>query len=75
MKIKYLKVKEVTRSCMVCSGMGFFWDKEYHNQLKKRKCYICDGTGKEKGSITSDATTEVQQLRRRLKKYKQALIN
>lgn len=64
--MKYIRITTTQVDCRTCQGSGFVWDKEYHNQLKRLKCYLCDN-----GKITiehhEDVTVEIQQLESELK--------
>jgi len=71
--VRYLKEKTFPIDCPICGGKGRLEEKIYHNQYSDCSCYNCNGTGKVQHTTIEDATTEVQQLRRRLKKYRKAL--
>lgn len=64
--MKYIRITTTQVDCRTCQGSGYVWDKEYHNQLKRLKCYLCDN-----GKITiehhEDVTEEANELTEQLK--------
>lgn len=57
-KNTYLKVSQTEQPCNTCQGLGFFYSKEHHNQLKKRMCYMCSGAGKQSSTVVHVDATE-----------------
>ncbi len=61
MKTQYIKRQNIKIKCRSCGGTGKYEVKEYHNQYREVKCYLCDN-----GTIDSieetDVTEEIEKL-------------
>ncbi len=72
MKTKYIKRVKVKIKCRSCGGTGKYEIKEYHNQYREVKCYLCDN-----GEIDSieeiDVTEEIGLLKTRILKAKKLI--
>lgn len=71
--VRYFKEKTILIDCSICKGVGKIEETVYHNQVAMCSCYPCRGTGKVQHTSLEDATTEVQTLKRRIRKYRKAL--
>ncbi len=55
--VKYIKITTIKKPCSRCKGEGWTWEKFYHNQVKKCKCYLCTD-----GFIEIDKHEDVTEL-------------
>jgi DNA-binding ferritin-like protein (Dps family) len=56
MNIQYIKRINSKVPCRTCKGTGKYEVKEYHNQYREVKCYLCDN-----GEIDSIEETDITQ--------------
>jgi DnaJ-class molecular chaperone len=70
MKTKYIKITTELIECRACQGKGYKDENFYHNQVKRCKCYLCQGTGKLEAENQVDVTPEIIAMQNELKKLK-----
>lgn len=70
MKTKYIKITTELIECRACLGKGYKDENFYHNQVKRCKCYLCQGTGKLEAEKHIDVTNEIESLQQQLENYK-----
>jgi DnaJ-class molecular chaperone len=62
MKIQYIKRINSKVPCRTCKGTGKYEVKEYHNQYREVKCYLCDASGQIDFTEETDITKEIDSL-------------
>jgi len=69
-KVQYIKVSLIHDHCPQCGGHGKFEEKFPHNQYRLVCCYKCSGTGKVVVKTEKDVTSEIINLRNRVRRFK-----
>lgn len=67
---KYIKITTELIECHACQGNGYKDENFYHNQVRRCRCYICQGTGKIEAENQVDVTKEINAQQAELSKLK-----